>query len=66
MVDKIIPPRRDEILSNKGVGELRFLKYLEDNASQTNESTSLTEGDPSSINMSAGALSFLKKLVKSK
>jgi hypothetical protein len=63
MTEKIIPPRRDEILSQKGIGELRFLRYLEDNADQTNNATELTEADPSSINLSNAQISQINKKI---
>jgi len=36
MVDQIIPPRRNEILSEKGVGTNRFMEYLERTAAAVN------------------------------
>lgn len=39
MADKIIPPRRGEILSNKGVGTTRLMDYLERTANQVNDAT---------------------------
>lgn len=65
MADKIIPPRRGEEITPGGTGNTRLMEYLEENARQTNENTSLTEGDPSSVNMSVGALAFLKKQIAS-
>lgn len=64
MVDKIIPPRRNETLTQGGVGLLRFLEYLEQAAAQINTSTEANEADPSSINLSVGAISSLNKAVK--
>ena len=60
---ELIPPRRDEILSEKGIGERRFLKYLEENAEQTNSSTELTEADPSSVNLSNAQISQINKKI---
>jgi hypothetical protein len=60
---KIIPPRRDEILSKEGLGELRFLNYLEENADQTNTSTEATEADPASVNLSNAQVSQINKKI---
>jgi len=60
----IIPPRRSETLTQGGVGLLRFLEYLEQVASQVNESTAANEADPSSVNLSVGAISSINKAVK--
>ena len=65
MVDKIIPPRRDEILSDKGLGTRRFLDYLERTATQVNDSTSLTEGDLASISMLSAQLAAINKRIDS-
>ena len=65
MVDKIIPPRRDEVLSSKGLGTRRFLDYLERTATQVNNSTSLTEGDLASISMLSAQLSAINKRIDS-
>ncbi len=62
-MSKIIPPRRDEILSKQGVGELRFLNYLEENADQTNNSTEATEADPATINLSNAQVSQINKKI---
>ena len=43
MVDKIVPPRRGEILTGKGVGTTRFMEYLERTASQVNDATSAVD-----------------------
>jgi len=40
MADKIIPPRRDELLTNVGRGTVRFSDYLERIAKQTNSNSS--------------------------
>lgn len=63
MAKKLIPPRRDEAFSNQGLGTVRMLEYLEENASQTNEATEMTESDPSSVNLSIGQLSQVNKKV---
>ena len=39
MVDKIIPPRRNEVLTGKGVGTTRFMEYLERTANTVNDNT---------------------------
>lgn len=38
MADKIIPPRRNEVLTGSGIGTTRFMEYLERSAATTNES----------------------------
>ena len=63
MADKIIPPQRGEDLTPSGKPTRRFSYYLEENSSQTNESTELTEADPASINMSSAQLSQVNKKV---
>ena len=37
MVDKIIPPKRSEVLTGSGIGTTRFMEYLERVASRTND-----------------------------
>lgn len=37
MADKIIPPRRNEVLTGKGIGTTRFMEYLERVALTTND-----------------------------
>jgi hypothetical protein len=37
MADKIIPPRRGEILTGKGIGTTRFMEYLERTAATVND-----------------------------
>ena len=64
MVDKIIPPRRNETLTQGGIGLLRFMEYIERSTSQVNASTEANEADPSTVNLSAGAISAVNKLVK--
>ena len=39
MADKIIPPRRNEVLTNSGTGTVRFMEYLERTAAVSNEAT---------------------------
>ena len=63
MVDKIIPPRRDEVLTKSGVGSIRTMEYLERTAEQVNTSTEATESDPSSINLSTAQLSTINKKI---
>ncbi len=63
MVDKLIAPQRGEELTPSGKATNRFSYYLEENSSQTNASTELTEADPSSINMSSAQLSSVKKMI---
>ena len=63
MVDKLIPPRRDEVLTEKGVGSIRTMEYLERNAEQTNESTEATEADPSSVDLSSAQSAAISKQV---
>lgn len=43
MVDRIVPPRRGEILTGKGIGTTRFMEYLERTASQVNDTTSAVD-----------------------
>ncbi len=63
MVDKIIPPRRNETLTQGGIGLLRFMEYIERSASQVNESTEANEADPSSINLSSSQISQFNKSI---
>lgn len=63
MVDKLIPPQREEQLTPDGKPTRRFSYYLDQNAEQTNNSTELTESDPSSINLSSAQLSQVNKKV---
>lgn len=52
---ELIPPRRNESLSNEdGTPTTRFAEYLEENASQTNTSTSEVEISTETINLSVG------------
>lgn len=63
MVDKIIPPRRDEVLTEGGRGSIRTMEYLERTATQVNNSTELTETDPSSINLSGAQIAQINKKI---
>lgn len=63
MAEKIIAPQRGEELTPSGKPTRRFSYYLEENSKQTNESTELTESDPSSINLSSAQLSQVNKKV---
>lgn len=39
MVDKLIPPRRDQVITDKGDMTQRFAEYLEGLANTTNDNT---------------------------
>ncbi len=43
MADKIIPPRRNEVLTGKGVGTTRFMEYLERSANTINDNTAAAD-----------------------
>jgi hypothetical protein len=43
MADKIIPPRRGEILTGKGIGTTRFMEYLERTAATVNDSATAVD-----------------------
>ncbi len=60
---KLIPPRRDEAFSNRGLGTVRMLEYLEENAKQTNDSTDVIESDQSNVSLSSAQLSQANKKV---
>lgn len=67
MADKIVPPRRGEILTGQGVGTTRFMEYLERTSDQVNDSTSSIEaaitssvlGQLASLNERLGSGQFL-------
>lgn len=63
MATKLIELRRGEPISKDGVLDNRTSIYLEENTKQTNESTELTEYDPSTINLSSSEQSSLKKQI---
>ena len=63
MVDKLIAPRRDQLLTRQGFGDRRFMEYLERASSQVNNSTDATELDPSSIDASSANQAALNKQV---
>lgn len=63
MAVKIIPPKREEQLTPKGVPTRRFIEYLEQNAEQTNDSTDATEADQASVNLSNAQLAAINKRV---
>lgn len=56
----LIPPRRGEVLSNKGVGTTRLMEYLERIAENINEQEE-TDDTEDSIGVSPAALSALSK-----
>ncbi len=65
MARKLIPPRRDEAFSHLGLGTVRMLEYLEENARQTNDSTDMLDADLSSINISGAQIAQINKKINS-
>jgi len=61
MAEQIIPPRRGQILSEKGIGTIRFMEYLERTSGQVNESTASDEESSSTLNIAIGQISALVK-----
>jgi len=59
MADKIIPPRRGEILTGKGIGTTRFMEYLE-RATVVNEQAD-TDDTENTIAASPAAVAALGK-----
>ena len=67
MAEKIIPPRRNEVLTNTGTGTVRFMEYLERTATQVNDSSASIEsaitssvlGQIASLNERIGSGQFL-------
>ena len=63
MVDQVIPPRRNEVLTGQGVGTTRFMEYLERVAVVSNESTAAI--DASTIQNLSAAIFALQVQVGS-
>lgn len=67
MAERIVPPRRNEVLTATGVGTRRFMEYLERTADQVNESAATVEaqitssvlGQIASLNERLGSGQFL-------
>ena len=51
---KIIPPRRNEVLTRTGTGTTRFMDYLEQTANQINDTTAAV--DASTVQILAASI----------
>lgn len=61
MADHLVPPRRDEILTNNAIGTNRLMYYLERNAESTNEAADMIDESAATINISAASLVNIAK-----
>jgi hypothetical protein len=60
MVDNAVAPRRGEsVVDANGIPTLRFMRYLEQVSTQSNETIPDTEIDSASINLSIGLIGSL-------